>query len=136
MIDSYTEYIERFMLPVGVKSLKAPGEHHFVATYLLPRLFNINQIVPDYINPDGTKEITGDIVYFKNGYHHLGIEVKYDKIHLTKKEFNNWVANEDASKHPELFIGIGTVGIIILSWQRFREVYLSAIKMEVVHPNN
>jgi hypothetical protein len=130
MIKSYTDYIERYML----SSLKAPGEHHFVAAYLLPRLFSINKLVPDYINPDGTKGITGDIVYFKNGKHQLGIEVKYKTIRFTKNEFNSWIVREDSSKHPEIFISIGTTGIIILSWREFREAYLSSVKISVPRP--
>jgi hypothetical protein len=131
MINNYTEYIKRFLLHNGLNSAKAPGEHHFVAAYLLPRLFNINGLVPDYINPDGTKKITGDIVYFKNGNHHLGIEVKFETVRLTKNEFNSWVVNEDSSKHPDVFIGIGTDGIIILSWHGFREAYLASINPTV-----
>jgi len=127
MINSYTEYINRFLLHKGLCGAKSPGEHHFVAVYLLPRLFNINQLVPDYINPDGTKEITGDIVYFNNGRHHLGIEVKFGTVRLTKNEFNRWVVTEDKSEHPEIFIGIGTNGIIILSWHEFREAYLASV---------
>lgn len=130
MINSYTEYIDRFMLHEGLNTAKAPGEHHFVAAYLLPRLYKINRLVPDYINPDGTKEITGDIVYFKNGNHHLGIEVKFGTVRLTKNEFNSWVVNEDLSRHPEIFIGIGTAGIVVLSWHVFRVDYLASAGIE------
>ncbi len=126
MIATYTDYIDRFFLNKGLNGAKSPGEHHFVAIYLLPRLFEINQLIPDYVNPDGTKDITGDVVYFENGVHHFGIEVKYGIIRLTKNEFNSWIVNKDTSKHPEIFIGIGTAGIIILSWYEFRESYLSA----------
>jgi len=134
MIGSYTEYIERFMTDKGRGSLKAPGEHHFVAAYLLPRLLIVNQLVPDYINPDGRKEIAGDIVYFKNGDHHLGIEVKFGTIRLTKNEFNSWIVGEDSSEHPEVFIGIGTAGIIILSWHDFRKAYLASAHITVPKP--
>ena len=134
MINSYTEYINRFLLHKGLCGAKSPGEHHFVAVYLLPRLFNINQLVPDYINPDGTKEITGDIVYFNNGRHHLGIEVKFGTVRLTKNEFNRWVVTEDKSMHPEIFIGIGTNGIIILSWHEFREAYLASVGITKPQP--
>ena len=113
MITTYTDYINRFILNKGSNGVKSPGEHHFVAAYLVPKLFGINQLVPDYINPDGTKGIMGDIVYFKNGNHHLGIEVKFETICLTKNEFNSWIVNEDTSQHPEIFIGIGTSGIIV-----------------------
>ncbi len=36
-----------------------PGEHHFCSIYLLNKFNRL----PDYINPDGTKCITGDIVF-------------------------------------------------------------------------
>lgn len=134
MITSYTEYIDRFLLHKGLNGAKSPGEHHFVATYLTPKLFSINQLVPDYINPDGTKGITGDIVYFKNGSHHLGIEVKLGTVRLTKNEFNSWIVNEDTSKHPEIFIGIGTAGIIILFWHEFRETYLASAGITMPQP--
>ena len=95
MIPTYTDYINRYILKNGLGDNKSPGEHHFVAAYLVPKLFVINQLVPDYINPDGTKSITGDIVYFKNGSYRLGIEVKYGTIRLTKNEFNIWIVIED-----------------------------------------
>ncbi|MCK4830313.1 hypothetical protein KA005_82105 [bacterium] len=134
MITTYTDYIDRFLLHEGLKGAKSPGEHHFVAAYLMPKLFSINQLVPDYINPDGTKGIIGDIVYFKEGSHHLGIEVKFGTVRLTKNEFNSWIVNEDASKHPEIFIGIGTAGIIILSWHEFREAYLASVGITMPQP--
>ena len=127
MIATYTEYIDRFLLHNGLNGVRSPGEHHFVAVYLLPRLFSINKIVPDFINPDGTKKIKGDIIYFENGGHHFGIEVKFETICLTKNEYNSWIVKEGKSNHPEVFIGIGTSGIIILSWHKFREAYLSAV---------
>ena len=36
-----------------------PGEHHFVAVYLLNKFKKI----PDYLNPDGMKGKCGDIVF-------------------------------------------------------------------------
>ena len=130
MIANYSEYIDRFLFAKGLKGAKSPGEHHFVAAYLLPKLFEINSIVPDYINPDGTKGITGDIVYFEEGRHSLGIEVKFGSIRLTKNEFNSWIVNEDTSQHPDIFIGIGTKGIIVLPWHEFREAYLSTAEIK------
>lgn len=134
MIATYSDYINRFLIHKGLNGAKSPGEHHFVATYLMPKLFEINKLVPDYINPDGTKGITGDIVYFVNGIHHLGIEVKFGTIRLTKNEFNSWVVNEDTSSHPEVFIGIGTDGIVILSWHDFRRAYISAAGIIKLRP--
>jgi len=134
MINTYTEYINRYITNRGLNGKKSPGEHHFVSAYLAPKLYAINGIVPDYINPDGTKGIIGDIVYFKDGDHHLGIEVKFETIRLTKNEFNSWIVNEDNSDHPELFIGIGTEGIILLSWHEFRNTYLLAAGITTLTP--
>ena len=134
MITSYKEYIGRYLLPSGLNGEKSPGEHHFVATYLVPKLFSINQTVPDYINPDGTKQKIGDIVYFKEGKHHFGIEVKIETIRLTKNEFNSWIVNENTIDHPDIFIGIDTAGIIILPWGEFRNAYLSSVGISEPQP--
>jgi len=103
-------------------------EHHFVSTYLVPRLFEINRRVPDYINPDGTKGIIGDVVYYKDHEHQFGIEVKLETIRLTKIEFNEWIVNNDSSKWPHSFIGIGMSGIGLCSWAEFRAAYIASLK--------
>ena len=121
MISSYAEYIERFAKREGLAEKVAPGEHHFVAVYLLPKLYSINGTIPDYVNPDGTKRILGDIVYFKDGAHFLGIEVKVETIRLTANEFNNWILETDAEKHPNVFVGVGTKGLVLQSWRRFNK---------------
>ncbi len=82
--------------------------------------FQLNQRVPDYINPDGTKGIIGDIVYYKDHEHQFGIEAKLGNIRLTKGEFNEWVVNTDTARWPHAFIGIGTLGIGLCSWAEFR----------------
>ncbi|MCF6327615.1 MAG: hypothetical protein L3J21_10035 [Devosiaceae bacterium] len=105
----------------------SPGEHHFVAVYLLPRLYKINKVTPDYINPDGTKNITGDITYFQKGIHSFGIEVKYGIIRFTVNEYNNWIVENITKGHPDLFIGICSRGIIILKWAEFKNTYLEAV---------
>ncbi|RKZ57142.1 MAG: hypothetical protein DRQ44_16085, partial [Gammaproteobacteria bacterium] len=102
MINTYSEYINRYITNRGLNGTKTPGEHHFVSACLIPKLFAINGIVPDYINPDGTKAIIGDVVYYRNGAHHFGIEVKFETIRLTKNEYNNWIVNEETSEHPNL----------------------------------
>jgi len=134
MINTYTNYIDRYMITRGLNDATSPGEHHFVSAYLIPKLFAINGIVPDYINPDGTKKIIGDVVYFRDGVHHFGIEVKFQTIRLTKNEFNSWIVNEDISEHPELFIGIGTEGIIILPWHEFRNAYIRSADITNLAP--
>lgn len=123
MIETYSAYIRRFIDPAGLSEATAPGEHHFVAVYLLPKILAIHPAVPDYVNPDGTKQIIGDIVYFKDGKHHFGIEVKLGTIRLTAGEFNNWILGEDLTKHPNVFVAIGSDGIVLQSWSRFRETY-------------
>lgn len=127
MLNTYSEYIDRYLSKSGLRERPCPGEHHFVSAYLVPRLFKLNQRVPDYINPDGTKGIIGDIVYYKAHEHQFGIEVKLGTIRLTKGEFNEWVVNTDSSRWPRTFIGIGTTGIGLCSWAEFRAAYISAV---------
>jgi hypothetical protein len=121
MISTYSDYIRRFILqPAGGSP---PGEHHFVATYLLPRLFTIQRSTPDYVNPDGMKNQIGDIIYYTNGRPRLTIEVKFKTVHLTRFQYNNWIVNAN-NNHPDIFVGIASAGISILSWTTFRDTYL------------
>lgn len=108
--------------------LPMPGEHHFVSAYLVPKIFKIAGRVPDYINPDGTKNIFGDVVYFKDGKHHYGIEVKLKTVRLTQRENNRWILGEDRNLWPNLFIGIGSHGISVASWEVFRTAYIQAVR--------
>ena len=128
MLKTYSEYINLFLSKKGLKDRPCPGEHHFVSAYLVPRLFSINQRVPDYINPDGTKGIIGDIVYYKDHKHQFGIEAKLGTIRLTKGEFNAWIFNMDPTRWPHTFIAIGTDGIALCSWRDFRSAYISSIQ--------
>ena len=127
MLNTYSEYIDRYLSKSGLSKRPCPGEHHFVSAYLVPRLFELNQRVPDYINPDGTKGIIGDIVYYKDHEHQFGIEAKLGTIRLTKGEFNEWVVNTDTSRWTHTFIGIGTAGIGLCSWAEFRTAYIAAV---------
>ncbi len=127
MLNTYSEYIDRYLSKSGLSERPCPGEHHFVSAYLVPRLFELNQRVPDYINPDGTKGIIGDVVYYKDHEHQFGIEAKLETIRLTKGEFNEWVVNEDSSRWPHTFIGIGTTGIGLCSWAEFRTAYIASV---------
>ncbi|MBK9595448.1 MAG: hypothetical protein IPO57_08850 [Rhodocyclales bacterium] len=102
MLNTYSEYIDRYLSKSGLSKRPCPGEHHFVSAYLVPRLFKLNQRVPDYINPDGTKGIIGDIVYYKDHEHQFGIEAKLSTIRLTRGEFNEWVVTTDPSRWPHI----------------------------------
>jgi len=128
MIETYCDYIRRYMAGGEQDASPIPGEHHFVAAYLVPKLFRINGLVPDYINPDGTKEIRGDVVYHRNGRHRFGIEVKLGTVRLTKREFNEWIVNTDEYTWPDLFIGIGNRGIGLIAWGGFRDAYIHAVQ--------
>ncbi len=134
MINNYSEYINSYLSQKGLENRPCPGEHHFVCAYLVPRLFEINQKIPDYINPDGTKKVIGDVVYYQENEHQLGIEVKLGTIRLTKGEFNKWIVNTNKSRWPQTFVAIGTNGIILCSWSQFRNSYISAVKSQKKDP--
>ena len=127
MIDTYSDYITRYITPGGLNGNKLPGEHHFVAAYLLPKLYQLNGVVPDYVNPDGTKGLIGDVVYFKDGSHRCGIEVKLGTIRLTRNEYNKWIVGDDKTCWPNVFLGVCSAGLILLSWPKFRALYISSV---------
>ena len=124
MIETYSSYIDNYLDLPKREGRPVPGEHHFVSGYLIPRIFNIRGKVPEYINPDGTKSIIGDVVYYDAGKHQHGLEVKLGTIRLTSGEFNSWIASNESSNWPESFIGIGLKGIAICSWREFRDAYI------------
>lgn len=41
--------------------------------------------MPNYVNPDGTKKVYGDVVYYRDGRHHFGIEVKCDVVQAKRE---------------------------------------------------
>jgi hypothetical protein len=98
-----------------------------VSTYIVPHLFKLNQRVLDYINPEWTKGIIGDIVYYKDHEHQFGIEAKLGTIRLTKGEFNEWIVNENSSRWTHTFIRIGTTGLGLCSWIEFRTAYIASV---------
>ena len=128
MVPSYSEYIRRYIDRRTTTSPPCPGEHHFVATYLLPKLYELNTVVPDYVNPDGTKSVIGDIVYYRDDRHYFGIEVKLGTVRLTKREFNEWIVRNDPTRWPNLFLGVGRKGVVLAPWSDFRSSYVSPVK--------
>jgi hypothetical protein len=127
VLSTYSEYINRFLTPDGLGNRPCPGEHHFVSAYLVPRLYALNRRVPDYINPDGTKGINGDVVYYQDGQHQFGIEVKLGTVRLTKGEFNKWIVSDQPIHWPHTFLGIGVAGIGVCPWEEFRLAYINAV---------
>lgn len=81
-----------------------------------------------YVNPDGTKKPVGDVIYFKDGAHHYGIDVTLGTIRLTREEFNSWIVDEVENKRPDVFIGVGASGLLVLTWKDFRELYVRAVR--------
>ena len=131
LIKTFSEYIDLFISKPRMENRPVPGEHHFVSAYLLDRVVQLTKRIPDYINPDGTKNVIGDLVYFKNKRHQFGIEVKLDTIRLTKNEFNSWIASDsDKNYWPDLFLGIGNRGLILLSWSDFRDQYIASVSQK------
>ena len=128
MIATYSEYITRYISRSGLNGNRLPGEHHFVATYLVPKLFQLNGKVPDYVNPDGTKGLIGDVIYYEGGAHRCGVEVKLGTVRLTKNEFNKWIVGKDKKYWPNVFLGVGSNGILLLTWPEFRARYRDSVK--------
>lgn len=123
MLKTFSEYIQNYI------GKPCPGEHHFVCAYLVPRLFQLSNRVPDNINPDGMKKAVGDVFYCDNGGNYtFGIEVKVNKIHLTRNEYNKWVVSRRKQNKPHLFIGICDKGICLCSWANFCTEYIGVIK--------
>ncbi len=130
MVPTYSEYIQRYVRRRAPGMPPTPGEHHFVAAYLVPRMYEITGSLPDYINPDGTKAILGDVVYYKDGQHHFGMEVKLGTVRLTKREMNEWIVSEDESLWPCVFVGVGSTGVAVSDWRGFRSAYLQSVRQK------
>ncbi len=128
MIETYSSYIDTYLVQPGRENRPVPGEHHFVSAYLVPRIFEIRGKVPEYINPDGTKSIVGDVVYYDAGKHQHGLEVKLGTVRLTSGEFNSWIVSMKTSGWPDSFIGIGHKGITVCSWREFRRAYIALVR--------
>ncbi len=123
-----------------------PGEHHFCSIYLLNKFNRL----PDYINPDGTKGVAGDIVFFqrsgptistqKTTINHkklalaaygltqnskFTIEVKYEKIKFTKEQYNTWFVKN--SQEPDFLIALTDNYLFIIEWLTFGDIYSSCL---------
>ncbi len=98
---------------------KIPGEHHFVAVYLLPYF---NQI-PDYVNPDGTKNFCGDIGFYNNS-NLFSIEVKIGKksFNFSRNENNNWLVNK-TKPLPNYLIALTLNYFFIIEWGIFSSIF-------------
>ena len=97
-----------------------PGEHHFVAVYLLPKFNKI----PDFLNPDGTKGKCGDIVFEKDTQHYFSIEVKIGKTSFTfsKNETNQWFVDKDKT-FPNYLIALTSNYLFIIEWKEFSNLF-------------
>ena len=122
-----------------------PGEHHFCSIYLLNKFNRL----PDYINPDGTKKVPGDIVFYRRsgpsidvstisspGYNdsiknndRFAIEVKYGEIFFTKTQFNMWFV--DNTDKPDFLIALTDNYLFIIEWDIFQKIYI-----EKKYPNS
>lgn len=102
------QYVKRFFPYQDDKEMFYPGEHHFVALYLLPLLIK-NKINPEdifYVNPDGMKSKRmkttirpNDLSFFHNGKIR-GIEVKYSKkstIEFSPTQYVSLCSNQSKS---------------------------------------
>ena len=119
MINSISLYINNYIVPFPNNDL--PGEHHFVALYLVPKIYKLLNKIPNWVNPDGMKRKPGDIIYDD-----LSIEVKYLKINLTKTQYNEWIIGN--KKKPNILIALGRKTICIINWERFVKYYQYILK--------
>jgi hypothetical protein len=120
MINSITEYIAHYVEPFN-KNIY-PGEHHFVALYLAPKIYNIGKLIPDYVNPDGMKRLPGDLIYMSNMKNRLSIEVKFLKINFTKTQCNDWLLSSKYLK-PDYIVALGMNYLLIHRWELFNTQY-------------
>jgi hypothetical protein len=143
-IPTYCEYINKYILqaekckPCQEEKRKlsyVPGEHHFVAVYLLPRLIDILGI-PHFVNPV-EKGFAEDVVYcsYPSGnppIPRLRIEVKWanmnkeDSFDLTLPQRRS-ICKEDENDKPDLFVGVSRYGVVIMPWNTFGKIYHSEL---------
>lgn len=124
-LATYSAYIDEFVRKADKEGWRRPGEHHFVATYLLPRLNRITRRTPYYVNPDGMKGVIGDVIYQDSrGQVLVSVEVKFLDVRLTATEFQKGIRSDAEKKWPTFFLGIGDKGLYIQAWGDFRETYI------------
>ena len=109
-----------------------PGEHHFVAVYLLPYFTKI----PDYVNPDGTKNFCGDIG-FNRSSKLFSLEVKLGKksFKFSKNENNNWFVKKSELK-PDYLIALTSNYLFIIEWDTFSKIFIKRNKPEMITDNH
>lgn len=131
-LSTYSAYINEFVQKADDNDWRRPGEHHFVATYLLPRLNNLTDKIPYYVNPDGMKDAVGDVLYYRDTVPPhpsdrrkvlASIEVKFLDVRLTAKEFNKGIVARSSERWPTFFLGIGHSGLYVQGWRAFRNQY-------------
>ncbi|GEM_PF-4296981 len=108
-----------------------PGEHHFVAVYLLSKIKEI----PDYVNPDGMKgSLQGDIGFGNNTF---SIEVKLGKknsmssISFTASQYEKWFIKSEDKDIPNYLIVLLKDSFFIIKFPLFVEKYKGIYKSEI-----
>ncbi len=107
-----------------------PGEHHFVAVYLLGKFKKI----PDYINPDGTKGVCGDIVFGrKNSNRFFSVEVKIGRTSFcfSKNETNSWFVKKNGP-FPNYLIALTRNRLFIIKWDKFSELFIKLVNPQLI----
>ncbi|MBR4248199.1 MAG: hypothetical protein IKQ13_14565 [Treponema sp.] len=106
-----------------------PGEHHFVAVYLLSKFNRI----PDYLNPDGMKDKCGDIV-FENKTKQFSIEVKIGKTSFcfSKNETNSWFTDDKTEPFPNYLIALTQNYLFIIEWKKFSDLFVRLKKPKMI----
>ena len=113
-----SEYKKRYFDPKKC----IPGEHHFVAVYLLSKFRRI----PDYVNPDGTKGVCGDIVFENgDGKKRFSIEVKIGKTSFcfSKNETNSWFVDK-TGPFPNYLIVLTKYYLFVIEWKKFSNLFI------------
>lgn len=124
-----SEYKKRYFDPKKC----IPGEHHFVAVYLLNKFNRI----PDYLNPDGMKgSLSGDIG-FERGNNTFSIEIKLGKknsmssISFTASQYEKWFIESEDKDIPNYLMVLVKDSFFIIKFPLFVEKYKDIHKSEI-----